>query len=352
MDPDELERMLDAGTNSVEAWELFIRARETGFAGDVDVAGQRQLELIERALAIDPEFGDAWAYLSGLWDSHLSDTQMLKINIDIPDAEARSRRDAAMQNAIRYARSDRTRLEIEATLAQADMRLADAYSLVDEATRRWPDDVGAWSFATALAIDTGRHHEARGFALRLGEELRRQGMEEERAVQFLHRVDAEAALPMARRIAANTRASDVALYQAHRALLWGGEVDAGREVAALFRQKNTNRANRAMVDIRQACAEGRVADADAAYQAMIDELPDGPQFINNRWLYLKTLGREAEAYALLEPLDNAQSVGALAGYLSYTHFDEQRFPYLAGLLAAQGIERPPAAEIPFACRRD
>ena len=105
-----------------------------------------------------------------------------------------------------------------------------------------------------------------------------------------------------------------------------------------------------MVRIRQACAEGRVSDADAIYATLNDEKPEWR--VDNQWLFLKTLGRDDEATEAVRYLDEGDGLFALSGFLHYTHFDPRPFPNLLARLEAQGIERPPPTDIPFACRRD
>jgi hypothetical protein len=105
-----------------------------------------------------------------------------------------------------------------------------------------------------------------------------------------------------------------------------------------------------MVNIRQACAEGRVADADSIYAELVAANADGG-VLDNTWLFLKTLGLDREALAVALELDNAEGLFALAGLLYYTSFDPAETPYLNSRLAAQGITRPAAHPIPFACKR-
>ena len=100
---------------------------------------------------------------------------------------------------------------------------------------------------------------------------------------------------------------------------------------------------------RQACAEGRVADAEALY-AELDDVQSGGM-IANRWLFLKTLGRDDEATTTLLPYDTPDGLSTLSGFLNYTSFDPADFPVLNEVLLSQGITRPPATEIPFACKR-
>ena len=72
---------------------------------------------------------------------------------------------------------------------------------------------------------------------------------------------------------------------------------------------------------------------------------------NNLWLYLLTLGRKDEAKEILRSYDDNGEFFALSGYLFYTTFDPADFPGFSKHLADQGISRPPAVELPFACAR-
>jgi hypothetical protein len=96
--------------------------------------------------------------------------------------------------------------------------------------------------------------------------------------------------------------------------------------------------------IRQACAEGRVDDADALF-ATVDK--DS----NTRWLFLKVLGHDDEARELLRPLDRPETLSILAGYLTYLSFEARDYPLLWKTLTSQGINRPPAKPLAYRCPR-
>ena len=93
-----------------------------------------------------------------------------------------------------------------------------------------------------------------------------------------------------------------------------------------------------MVKIRQACAEGRVADAEKLYEDY-----DFSQFAiennNIQWLALRTLGHVDEARDLLLPLDRPEFLGRLIQLLSYTHFDPAHYPNLTEHLEKLGVMR-------------
>ena len=168
--------------------------------------------------------------------------------------------------------------------------------------------------------------------------------------QYLHRVDLGPAMQMAEAAIAQPNVSAQTLYQAHRVFLYAGEVERAARLANLYVSRSTDESSIAMVRIRQACAEGRVADAEAIYEAL-GEMLTGNAIIDNRWLFLQTLGRNEDATAAVAYLDDDDGLYALSGFLHYTHFDPRPFPRLMARLDAQGIQRPPPVAIPFACRR-
>ena len=99
-----------------------------------------------------------------------------------------------------------------------------------------------------------------------------------------------------------------------------------------------------MMKVRQACAEGRVDDADTIFTSNSTDS-------NTIWLFLKTLGRDDEARELLMPLDTPDYLFQLAAYLDYRAFDVSDYPLLQETLRADGIERVPVRPQTFRCKR-
>ncbi len=61
-------------------------------------------------------------------------------------------------------------------------------------------------------------------------------------------------------------------------------------------------------------------------------------------------GQQDAANDVLMPFERSGNVQALAGFLSYPHFDPTPFPSLMRILAREKIQRPPAETLPFACK--
>ncbi len=348
MDPEELERMLSAGTRSVEAWELYLRAGPDDYGSETTMV--EIVDLLERAVAIDPSFVDAHLALANLWMSHLNPAQTVKYEEPVSNDEARRRFYAAISNAQEFARSEASRAEYDAARARFDIRLTDYVAAIERFAAARPEDYNARAGLMSAYILVGDYETAR----QAGTEAMRMAMAVDdpspQVFQHLHRVDVPAALQMAEAAVAKPNASPETLYQAHRVFLYAGEVARAAQLARLHNARSRDPSSTAMVNVRQACAEGRVADADAMLSAL--EQNETSWLIDNQWLFLKTLGRDDDANEAVRYLDEGDGLFALSGFLHYTHFDPRPFPNLSARLEAQGIHRPPPADIPFACRRD
>ena len=133
-------------------------------------------------------------------------------------------------------------------------------------------------------------------------------------------------------------------YQIHRALLWDRRVEQAGVVLARWQSMvGPDEDWSALPPARQACAEGRRAEVEAA----LDKI--AATDISQRWHLLMMLGRTDEAVALLQPFERAGNTSALAGYLAYPEFDPSPFPSLVRMLEREKVQRPPALALPFAC---
>lgn len=141
------------------------------------------------------------------------------------------------------------------------------------------------------------------------------------------------------------------LYQAHRFLLWGGYYDDARAVAARITGTELPQANLLMMRIRQACADGKDAEAKRIYEVEFKDFVFagiGGAWSTD-WIILHTLNRPAEANEILRPLDQENLLFPLSAYLDYPFFDVTAFPVMQRTLEREQIVRPPYRPIPFAC---
>jgi TolB-like protein len=347
MDPDELQRMISAGTSSVEAWELYLRAEALNNSSASSASDA--LRLLEQAVAVDPEFVDAHIEIAAFWFAALNPAQSIKYDAPITREEARQRFYASMANAERYARSEVTRAESQSLRARFDIHLFDYIDALKRIVAARPESASAAAELMSGYILVGDYEAARQEGLRakaLSESTTEPG---DNVYQYLHRVDLGAALEMVQADLRRANLSSSTLYQAHRVLLYAGRVEEAARVAKLHNDRTSDASTVAMVNLRQACAEGRTDDAEAIYAAF-GSLEFGG-LVDNRWLLLRTIGHDEEATEAIRHLDDDDGLFALSGFLHYTHFDPTPFPNLMATLESQGIKRPPPTPIPFACRR-
>jgi TolB-like protein len=354
MDPEELRRMVAAGTSSIAAWESYIRMRELYLRSIEEFSStsgnEQTLALYEETIAEDPEFAEAHLAMAEVLYGWLSPSSVTGPPAGVSMDALRELFADAADSAARYARDDDTRLGAEALRARVQLRLPDLVELTRKRLEFQPDDREVWSLHFEALLLASRFDDAREFVRRVMDHDF--GNEDQLAtiVAYVARIDLQAGLAGVEKMLATPSPSPADLYQAHRIYLYADRLAEAAAVGQRYLNNASDPRWSVMVKIRQACAEDRVADAERLY-AEYDF--SGVNITNNNihWLALKTLGRDAEAVALIRPLDQPETLGALATLLTYTHFDPRPFPNLSKLLAAQGVQRNNPTQINFACKR-
>jgi TolB-like protein len=344
MDPAALAAMAQVGTRSVEAYQAYIR----GIAGN---ATQEQADYqaayaaFEQARTLDPTFAAAHAQAAAFWLAQLDPTGILSgLTGDTPEQIARQFSER-IDLAITHAASDTDRLGYRALKAARDLRLREAIELNRALLAERPGDTDA--IDRLLVVATQASEDA----------LARQVLDEVWPQALLRQNVAGSHLNYAHRNMDRARAADLALelyrrwpdqpgvlYQIHRALLWDRRVEPAATVLARWKALvGAEELWNAIPPARQACAEGRRAEVEAALAALpADDVPQ-------RWHILMLLGKRDEAAELLQPLEAAGNTFALAGFLAYPQFDPAPFPSLMQVLRREKVERPAAVPLPFAC---
>jgi len=349
MDPEELAKMMSAGTRSVEAWETYLRGLAVDQAnsdrGGGDAEGVLEsIALFDKAVELDPGFGDAHLMLADVWETQINPTSILYINSDMPLAERQARFNTAINAAIKYARSDMSRLEAELRAADFEVRIIDQIDAAIGMTEVAPERRQGWAWVSYLYMSIGEYDKAREAGLKAWAAPDEVGSARATIIQIMHRVNVEDTIHMVDEALATANPPANLIYQSHRALLYAGMVERAAQVAEDYLRQSDDFEGRKLVQIRQACAEGRVADADKLFEEVDPES-------NSIWLFLKILGRDDEARDLLMPLDTPETIFILSGYMTYRSFEARNFPLLWKKLTAQGIDRPEARLMPYRCER-
>ncbi len=346
MNPEELARMVAAGTRSVAAWEAYLR----GMALRHDVGSQMDvakvfdvIALFDRAVELDPAFADAHLMIADMWESQINPTSILFIPSDLPLAERQANYDAAIRSAIKYARSESTRLEAEMRAADFELRLMDQIALAGQMTELEPERRQGWAWLQYLYVLVGEYEKAREAGQKAWAAEPEPGTSQASIIQNMHRANLDDAVAMVDELLREQSPTPLGIYQSHRALLAAGETERAAELVDVYIQQTDDVDGPLMMQVRQACAEGRDDDAHELFTAIDHDS-------NTRWLFLKTLGRDDEARELLRPLDTPNTVFILSEYLTYRSFEARDFPLLWQRLTAQGIDRPPARPLAYRCR--
>jgi len=349
MDPEELAKMMSAGTRSVEAWETFLRGRALEQAstdrGGGDAEGVFEvIAMFDKAVELDPGFADAHLMLADMWATQINPTSTQYVRTDLPLAERQAHYNKAIAATIKYARSDMSRLEAEMRAADFDLRIMDQVAAARGMTEVAPDRRVGWSWLSYLYLTIGEYDKSREAGLKAWALPDEPGSGRAAIMQSMHRVSLEDAVHMADELLTTPNPSPNILYQTHRVLLAAGLVERAAVLAEDYIRISEDFEGETLVQVRQACAEGRVADAEKLFE---DIDPNS----NTVWLFLKTLGRDDEARDILAPLDTPQTIFILSGFMTYRSFEARDYPVLWKALTAQGINRPPARPMAYRCER-
>jgi len=344
MDPAALADMALVGTRSVEAYQAYMRgvAKESSpEPSDYTIA----YEHYERARALDPAFAAAHARAASYWFYQLDTANTLSGLTDLAPDEIGQRFAERIALAIQAAAGRPDRLGYEAMQAALELRLQEAKALYRAFIAQRPGDATAIAELLDLAVTTS------------DQPLLVQTLDAAWPLAQVRLDVAFAHLNYAYRAIDKHRAADQAsilghrwhdhlsvLYQVHRALLWDRRVDDAAVVLERYLALAAGTGEDTSIPrARQACAEGRRADAEAVLAALpADARPA-------RWHVLTMLGRPAEALALLEAEERDGNLFGVAGYLVYPNFDPTPLPSLVKLLAREKVVRPPPLALPFAC---
>jgi TolB-like protein len=352
MDPEELREMVAAGTDSIAAWEDYLQMRALSIQStdEFDSASYnyRILSLYNEIITIDPEFADAHLLMAETTFSWMDPNDIGTAPEGYSHEQALQLFLTASAAATEFAQTEETRLRAGVLRARMRVRLDDVVNLTRALVELRPTDLVTWGDHLDALIVASRFDEAREFSRRMYE----QDWSHEGSLYLMYyriaRVDPPLALRSAREALARPSPKIADYYQSHRVFLMNGEVGEAAVMARRFLEMSDDASLGLLIRIRQACAEGRVDDANALFADFGFGNP-GVGRNNIEWLALKTLGRDAEAEAVLRPLDQPAMLYALAQTLTYPHFDPRPFPNLSAVLQEQGMLRENPQALVFAC---
>ena len=353
MDPEELRKMVAAGTASIAAWESYVQLRELYYRvlDEAFLEGAaEQLRLYQDAIREDPEFAEAHLLFAMTAYGWMSPADMSASPAGLSPAEVQELFAQASAAAMRYARNEKAKLGAEILRARVQMRINDIVDLTRAHLEFNPYNRDAWADHLTALIEVSRFDDAKAFV----REIQDHDFENNDGLANLHtmiaRVDLEAGLDGVETMLALPSVAPGDYYQIHRILLYDNRIEEAADIGQRYVESAHDATWSLMVKIRQACAEGRVADAEKLYRDY-DFSKFAIESNNIQWLALRTLGRDEEAQELLQPLDQPEFLGRLIQLLSYTHFDPAPYPNLTRHLEQLGVMRDQVTSINFACQR-
>ncbi len=354
LDSEELRKMVAAGTESIEAWETFVRWQGLWNTSnenfETQSANEKMLELYAETIRHDPGFGEAHLLLAEIAYGWLDSGSILRGPDGMTSAEMRAMFVEAAENAARHAQHEETRIGAQILWARAESRIVDEIELTRALVELSANDQSHWVGHLGALLNASRFEEAAAFAERA---LRHDFGQEAYNSDFLAiiaRVNLDPALQATREVLLRPDLAPAHFYQAHRIFLYANLVTEAAALGRRYKEVANDETWTLMINIRQACAEGRNADAQRYYDDY-----DFSKFdianTNIQWLALQTLGHTEQAIELLRPLDRPEMFVALTSLLGYTHFDPRPYPNLTAHLESQGVMRDEPLPLNFACKR-
>ena len=351
LDAQSLQRMAAAGTQSIAAYEAYLRARakmaEFSRTGDGQ-AWRDALPLLDRARSIDPDFAEAHA-ASALVFRYLN-TPSLVMQRDPVTGEAYRRQYAERLDAAIAAA--RTPVDAQGYRAVRDMELfnlEDARTAFEAYVQARPNDIDAGFDYSNTLVMLGLHEEARSVVRRLAGVIPRVDASN-RGILVQHGTksrDFALAAELAREALADHPFHGFTLVESHGALLRIGDIDAARDVAARIEASEVGSIAQLGIRLHQLCADG---DREAA-APLAERLSDHPQAYITAWHAQRAMGDDDAAYGRLLELDRPGPPAPRLRTLLVGDpgFDAGRFPHLSQAILDAGGQIPDPAPALVRC---
>jgi len=351
MDPEALARMVSSGTNSVPAFNAYLEglAINSGTLSTGDTYSFLVArDAYKRAIELDPEFSSAYWELAQFWEIQMRTTNIVAGLVELPREQMQEEFDDAIEKAIRFERDPINKTRVRALRAMENLQLSDALRLNTEYLRERPNDQVAQSYQLELLADHGAIDELRAtieeFEQRDGHDILVSNNSVTATMltgdkDFVRRFAQDALRRMPDR--------PFLQYQSHRSLLFAGDIDGASALIPAIEASDLPEETRTIILLRQACAEGKLAEARRVFERFDAKLSDK---LSMRWISHKIMGLDDEAHEMLAPLNENGELESLMGFVSYHYFDARQYPALVELLKAQGIEPREPLEMPYRCK--
>lgn len=352
LDPEALAKMMDTGTSSVAAYEAFLTG--LGALRSADITGDPYetldaMESFNRAVEIDPKFARAYGFISLFWSLQLRSNQMYFGVTDEPLDERRARRDEALENAIRYEKDPVQRLVYEAAQARDQFDFRRSLRIRREYFDARPtSDFGIGGLFSAYR-ELGQNREVTKIVKRVYAEFEFTERFAYQALQSVRTVEDAEFMREIAQVALEKYGENTSLvYQAHRQLLWAGDIDGASNLTPRIENSGLPETSRDLVALRQACADRKADDAKKIHARILEKYSDD---LSIMWLAYKIIGEDDAAAQIFVEYDERGDFDTISDYLPYAHFDPSPYPNFMQAVAGQGFEDREVHALPFRCNR-
>lgn len=347
MDPEALANMVLVGTESVEAYQNYIRGVAETVQVLSDLGNKRVLNAnayFERARQIDPGFSAAHRQAANFWVYQLTPADTRRGLSELPVPQMQDEFLSRIDLAIETAANDVDRKVMMAQKTRVQLRLQDSIRLFREYLDERPHDLPAWQglLSSALfASDRNTVMEVLDHYISVGES------DVQAAIYYMSNayqwIDPSEAADFGLKAIERWPNNRALKYQTHRTLIWALRVE---EAAILAEQFGSEDDASPMLLARQACAEGRRGDVER----MLEQRRNVGQEINVAdWFMYLFLADNERAVDFLRQFESEVVPFRLATWLHYHIMDPRPFPELMKILRRENVDRQPPPAIPFAC---
>ncbi len=272
MNPAALAQMAQAGTESVEAYQEYLRGLQ-GQSDAFTTQGQGEQTLdkaymhFEKARAIDPNFFDAHVQAAHYWRIELTPSRTDSGTSGVPPQQMLREFNERIGLAIDNARTEADRIRSLADRAMVDLRLREARQLLEQYLELRPnDELARFELANVLGM-LSELQAIRGLLDHWKAKMQTDHFSAASLVNEAYRVmDPSEAADLGLQAVRRWPNSISMIYQTHRSLMWAGRYREASELAARYEALMPG--SDPMVRVREACAAG---DRDTAEQ-ILDEL--------------------------------------------------------------------------------
>jgi len=352
MDPEALAKMVSSGTSSVPAFEAYLQGLAYGVStvatGDIyEFLSAR--DAFEQAIELDPEFARAYWELAQFWRIQLTTTNIVSGLTDLSLAEMLPLYEDAINKAIEYDKDPVSKIGYRADKARSEMKFRRALKLNTDYLERRPNDQLAQSLQLDLLADLSMHDKV---VEAVADFYERDGYDpivtQNSVTRLLYSGDRETLRVFTENAVERFGDNAFMLYQAHRALLWVGDIDGASKVLPIIQASDMPEDSRYLVSLRQACAENQLDIATRLYKRGKEKFAGDASIT---WIGHLIMGNEEQAVEALMAYDDEQDMTTMTSFLGYGTFDPRPYPNLMAVLESQGIERGEVIKVPYQCRR-